>query len=71
MNAGKIFEAFTVYFTNYFIGHMPDGFRANDIHLVYLVANTISTKGQSMLKNAAAKVKYDINFNILQKIIFD
>jgi hypothetical protein len=65
MNAGKIFEAFTVYITNYILGHMPHQVGATDIHLVYLVANTISTTGQSMLKNAAAKVKYNIAILIL------
>jgi hypothetical protein len=64
MNAGKVFQALTVYLTNYLLGRVTDFLMtdslltADDIQLVYITANTISTTCQSMLKNAAAKVKH-------------
>jgi hypothetical protein len=58
MTAGKVFEALTVYLNNYLLGRVAGLFTANDIQLVYVTADTITTTGQSMLKNAAAKVKH-------------
>jgi hypothetical protein len=58
MNACKVFEALTVYLTNKILGLVAGLLTADDIQLVYVTADTISTTCQSMLKNAAAKVKH-------------